>query len=338
MDFTPHPFLLNAHLMTMVPGFLPRNHSAKLVNGKQSIFQVADEAQIVAFCHIDTSKPDAPTLLIVHGLEGSAESPYMLGLTGKAISAGMNVVRMNMRNCGGTEHLSKGLYNAGLSCDVIAVARELKQKFALEHIFAAGFSLGGNMVLKAAAELSLDGDLLFDGICAVSPSIDLHASVDSLSRGLNRVYELRFLNGLIAKIREKSRIFPGSFDTSHIKNIKTIRQFDDIYTAPDGGYGNADNYYTTASAIHRLNDIRIPTLIITSQDDPIVPYSSFVSNRFHNVNIELVAPKFGGHGGFFSRNLENFVDNAEGDRFWAEHKIVSFCLAKYHSSENKPNV
>lgn len=317
----------------MVPGFIPRDLESALGTAAERTFAVGEDSQVLAHCHIKEDGINQPTLLIVHGLEGSSESPYVIGVATKAIAQGMNVIRMNLRNCGGTLHLTPTLYNAGLSCDVIAVAKEIRDKIGATSLFGVGFSLGGNILLKAAGELAEQGPSLFSGVCAVSPSIDLCASVDSLAKGINRIYEWRFLQGLIGKIRAKNQLFPGRFDVERLRTIKTIRQFDDYYTAPDGGYGNADNYYHRASSIHVLNSIRVPTLIITAQDDPIVPFASFNSGLFENANIELVAPKHGGHGGFFSSKLEFLVNKDIADRFWAEHQVVAFCRAKYDSSD-----
>ncbi|HEY9786419.1 MAG TPA: alpha/beta fold hydrolase [Candidatus Obscuribacterales bacterium] len=324
-EFEPHPLLRNRHLMTMVPAFIPR--TTFQYQGFEHIFEVNDEAKLLAYCHVNKTREAQATLLIVHGLEGCSESPYVLGLTMKAIEAGLNVVRMNLRNCGGTLHLTKTLYNAGQSADVISIAKQLKTQMGFRNIFAVGFSLGGNIVLKAAGEMGEQGSSVFSGVCAVSPSIDLAACVDVISRGMNRIYELRFLKGLIAKIKAKEALFPGRYDVERLPTIKTIRQFDDVYTAPDGGYGNADTYYRKASAIRCMDSIRVPALIITAMDDPIVPFTSFAHDSWQNPAIKLLAPRYGGHGGFYSRHPEIFSGDWH-DNFWAEHRIVGFCLSK----------
>jgi len=251
----------------------------------------------------------------------------VLGLGRKALSEHMNVVRMNMRNCGGTLHLSNTLYNGGMSSDVITVARHIQKVYELKEIYVAGFSLGGNLVLKAAGELGQDAVGLFAGVCTVSPSIDLSASVDSLARGINKIYELHFLRGLTSKIRHKSSLFPDRFDVEKLRLVKTIKDFDDIFTAPDGGYGDADNYYRLASSLNVIANIRIPTLIIASKDDPIVPFDSFQSDKLKTPYVTLLAPEWGGHSGFLGAR-----DEATGgyvrDKFWAEHRVVAFCQCK----------
>ncbi len=224
-------------------------------------------------------------------------------------------------------HLSNTLYNGGLSADVISVVRHIQKVYELKDIYLAGFSLGGNIVLKAAGELAEDAVGLFAGVCAISPSIELNVSVESLARGINKIYELHFLRGLTSKIRQKSVLFPERFDADKLKLVKTIKDFDDIFTAPDGGYGDAENYYNQASAINFIPNIRVPTLIIASKDDPIVPFESFLSDKLKTPFVTLLAPECGGHSGFLgARSEATGLDLS--DKFWAEHRVVAFCLCK----------
>ncbi len=272
-EFVPHPWLVNPHLMTMVPTFIPRPKEPKgFPQSEKCLIEVASGSSVLTHVQLQPDYKTRPTLLILHGLEGSSESAQVVGLGRNAMARQMNVVRMNMRNCGGTLHLSNTLYNGGLSADVISVVRHIQKAFELKEIYVAGFSLGGNIILKAAGELGEDAVGLFAGICAISPSIDLNASVESMGRGINKIYEVHFLRGLANKIRQKSVLFPERFDVEKLKLVKTIKDFDDIFTAPDGGYGDADNYYAQASSLKLIPDIRVPTLIIASKDDPIVPF------------------------------------------------------------------
>ncbi|HNB22578.1 MAG TPA: alpha/beta fold hydrolase [Candidatus Melainabacteria bacterium] len=327
-DFIPHPLLVSAHLMTIVPTFIPRARLPhNLPAAQKALIEVESDSSILCHVHLQPNHKQRPTLLIVHGLEGSSESSQVLGLARKAMNQDMNVVRMNLRNCGGTLHLTNTLYNGGMSADVIAVVRHLQKTFELKEIFLAGFSLGGNIILKAAGELSDDAVGLFAGVCAISPSIDLHASVESLGRGINKIYELHFLRGLAAKIRQKSILFPDKYDVRKLRLVKTIKDFDDIFTAPDGGYGDADNYYTQASSIRLIDKIRVPTLIIASKDDPIVPFNSFLSDKLKTPFVTLLTPESGGHGGFVGARSEA-TGRDRSDKFWAEHRVVAFCLCK----------
>lgn len=322
--FEPFPFLSNGHLMTIVPALWLRRLPPVKIPGVDRLFQIKPRVQILARCHFAADAASRPTLIILHGLEGSSDTPYVLGMTHKALDRGMNVVRMNLRNCGDTLHLTPTLYNAGLSEDLIAVATELKERDGLTKIFAAGYSLGGNIVLKAASELGKDGANLFSGIGAVSPALDLELCVQALERGFNRFYEQRFLFGLKSKVRIKQALFPEIYDISKLNSIRSVRGFDDTYTCVDAGYKDAAEYYEKASALPILHQAQVPILIIASKDDPIVPFVSFESPQLRNPFIKLLATEHGGHSGFLGGAFEK--NGLIRDRFWAENRIVDFCL------------
>jgi predicted alpha/beta-fold hydrolase len=324
--FEPYPLLRNGHLMTIIPALWMRRLPPIKTPSIDRLFQVAPHVQVLAKCHFAPDAKSRPTIIILHGLEGSSQTPYVLGLTHKALEHGMNVVRMNLRNCGDTLHLTPTLYNAGLSSDLIAVTNELMEIDGLENIFAAGYSLGGNIVLKAASELGKGGRELFKGICAVSPALDLATCVAALEKGFNRFYEQRFLIGLKEKIRIKHKFYPSLYDTSKLKHVNTVRSFDDYFTAPDAGYKDAAEYYEKASALRIIDQAEVPILIIAAKDDPIVPFKSFDSPKLKTPHITMLTPEHGGHSGFLGRVFES--KGMIRDRFWAENRIVEFCLAQ----------
>jgi hypothetical protein len=259
---------------------------------------------------------------MVHGLEGSSESGYMRGLAEMAFLAGFNAVRLNQRNCGGSERLTPTLYNSGLSGDYRAVLFELIERDRLPSIFFAGYSMGGNLVLKMAGELGPDAPAELAGVCGVCPTIDLAACVDALEAPGNRLYEWNFVLGLKARLRRKEELFPGKFSFVGNDEVKTVRRFDDIVTAPSFGYRDAAEYYDRASAIRVTQRISTPTLILTAQDDPFVPFAPFLTTEVAgNGCIELVAPEFGGHCSFISAERG-------AERRWAEARIVEFCRGR----------
>src|SRR5687768_18117350 len=174
-------------------------------------FDVADDARVLAQCNWQPGRKDAPTLLILHGLEGSSEAHYMRGLADKAFGRGFNVVRLNMRNCGGTEHLSRGLYHSGLTADPLFVMRELIERDGIQSIAIAGYSLGGNLALKLAGELGDEAPPQLKAVCAVSPTLDLARCVAALERRPNFVYQWNFVRNLKARMRRKAAAFPGAF-------------------------------------------------------------------------------------------------------------------------------
>ncbi|HMF57051.1 MAG TPA: alpha/beta fold hydrolase, partial [Pyrinomonadaceae bacterium] len=274
----------------------------------------------LAHCRWQKNLKERGTLLLMHGLEGSSQSIYMLGTTLKAFKAGFNVVRLNQRTCGGTEHLTHTLYHSGMSGDVRAVVQELIERDGLSRIFICGFSMSGNIVLKYAGEEAEDIPREISGVCAVSPSIDLSASACAIERRENWIYHRNFMIYLRSRMRRKKKLFPEVYDTSGLGKVRTMRQFDERFTAQHGGFDGADDYYTRASALPLISRIRTPTLIIHAQDDPFIPYEplkkvAVTGNPF----VITLAPPHGGHVGFISN--ETGVE----DRFWAENRIVEFC-------------
>jgi predicted alpha/beta-fold hydrolase len=286
-------------------------------------FKTAPDTTVVAACHWQRDRAAARTLLLLHGLEGSSDAHYMRGMADKAFRAGLNVVRLNQRNCGDTEHLTPGLYHSGLTVDPRAVTRELIEKDGLPEIVYAGYSMGGNVLLRLAGEFGADAPPQLKGVAAVSPVIDLAACVAALERPSNRIYEWNFMRNLRARMLRKAAHFPGLFDLTHLPRIRTIRGFDDAYTAPHHGFGDAANYYFQASALRLIDRIRIPALIISAADDPFVPVSIFDAPEVrNNPHIRVAITPHGGHCAFVSERC------AEDDGYWAEAAVVDFARAR----------
>lgn len=304
--------------MTIAPRYWPRNISLRQIPQNERLFITEPGTQLLGVCHWQPRSSEVPTLILVHGLEGSADSHYMRGIAAKAYRCGFNVIRMNQRTCGGTEHLTPTLYNSGLSGDYREIVRELATVDGLMRIWMVGYSMGGNLVLKAAGELGGAVPALA-GAVAVCPNIDPTQCVAALEQPRNWIYHQHFLSRLKARMKRKAELFPDKWDLQAMGSMKTISQFDDYYTAGDGGYRDGADYYDRAGARHVLHQIAVPTLIITAQDDPFIPYSLFTRPELNeNQCITLLAPHYGGHCGFFSRN-----QNGE-DSYWAENRIVEF--------------
>src|SRR5437868_5522465 len=246
--FTPRRGMRNPHAQTLLGNFLPRQRA--LPPSEERLFQVEEDIQVLCHCNWQPGeqKDRALTVIIVHGLEGSAESQYVIGTGSKAWVEGMNVVRMNMRNCGGTERLTPTLYHSGLSADVGAVAQTLVQQDGLQRIALVGYSMGGNLVLKLAGDLANSAPPELKAVVGVSPAMDLAPSADALSRGANRMYEWKFLRGLRRRYFRKALLFPDRYELKYLKKLRTIREFDDQITARYSGFTGADDYYTRASA------------------------------------------------------------------------------------------
>jgi uncharacterized protein len=317
-EFEP-PFLLrNAHLMTIASAFWHRRYHY-LHPSTPRLFETEPGTQVRADCHWQQSRADHPTLVLLHGLEGSSDSGYMLGAADHAFGAGFNVLRLNQRNCGGTEELTPTLYNSGLSCDVHAVVRELIARDRLPEIFAAGFSMGGNLVLKMAGEFGDSPPRELRGVAGVCPSCDLGACADAIGELRNRIYERRFVRQLKVRMVRKAALFPQRYVLNGLARIRTVREFDDAITAKFCGFRDADDYYAKSSALGVLGRIRVPALLLVAQDDPMIPFRSFDAAKLSaNPHIVLEAPRHGGHCGFIAQR-------GTGERFWAEARIVEFC-------------
>jgi len=310
--------------MTIAAAFWPRRFPA-LPAPEPRLLEIATGVRLRLDCHWQRERSAPPALLLVHGLEGSSESHYILGTAEKAWRAGFNVVRMNVRNCGKTEHLSLTLYHSGLSSDIEAVAQHLLDVEALRELHLAGFSMGGNMILKQAGEWGGNAPRAIRSVAAVSPALDLARCADALERRANLLYQWWFVRGLKARLRRKAELFPHLYDPRKLDRVRTVREFDEIYTAPHFRFKSAADYYARASALQVVERIAVPTLIITAQDDPVVPFDSFRHPALAgNPQLTLLAPAHGGHAGFLGRGSDS------EDRYWAENRILEFC--RFHSS------
>jgi predicted alpha/beta-fold hydrolase len=316
--FVPRASLASGHWMTIFGWGNPR-YFPRLPAPRVRYFDVAPDARVLAHCHWQREPWRHPTLVALHGLNGSSDAHYMRGLASKAFAAGMNVVRLNQRNCGDTEHLSAGLFHSGLTADARHVVEELTEVDGLDRIGVAGYSLGGNLALKLAGEY---GDQPHPSLCAVaavSPILEISECVRALEKPGNVLYEWNFVRDLKRRIRRKARLRPGSFDVERLRQVRTVRDFDELYTAPHFGFQNAEDYYHRASAMRVIDRVRVPALIITAEDDPFVPSAPFRDARVvDNPWITLQLTAHGGHCGFVGDR------QGDSDGYWAEDTIVEF--------------
>ena len=313
----------NGHAMTILSSQWPRRISLQEWPGEARYFRTEPDTQVLAHCHWQKDHQSRPTIIIVHGLEGSADRHYVTGTAEKALRAGFNVIRQNVRNCGDTEHLTPTLYHSGLTIDLKAILGELIERDRLEQIFIIGFSMGGNQTLKLAGEFGDDAPSQLRGVAAVSPAIDLGACSDAIARPQCKIYERRFLRSLKATMQRKAKLFPGSCDPERIDRVRSLREFDDVVTGPFWGFGDANGYYSNASSLPFLKRIRIPALMMTAKDDPFIPYEPFTDPTVAaNPNLLLLAPDHGGHVGFMASKSETA---RRDDRYWAECRAVEFC-------------
>lgn len=325
--FTPRRWLHNGHVMTMY-AWAHKRGFPDLPPPEARLFRVLEDTQVLAHCHWQPDRAGAPTLLALHGLESSSEAHYMRGLADKAFRRGWNAVLLNQRNCGGTEHLTPRLYHSGLTADPVAVIAELARTDGITRVGLVGYSLGGNIAIKLAAELDDSRPLPVCAVAAVSPAIDLECCVQEIERPINYPYQWNFVMNLRARMRRKAAAWPGHFDLSGLDDIWTIRQFDETYTAPHHGFAGASDYYAKASAIRVVDRVRIPALIVTAEDDPFVPVDPF-SRPEVRAHVDVRVEHDGGHCGFVAEPA------AGTDGYWAESAAIEFLAAAMSNSRDR---
>lgn len=306
-------------MQTIASFLLPRN--IRLPVAEERLVEVASGIHVRCWCYWQGERQSPLTLIVVHGLEGSSDSQYMQGIARNGLAAGMNVVLMNQRNCGGMDASSPALYNSGLSHDVGTVARHIIERDLVSRFALIGFSMGGNLVLKLAGEWGSGGPAQFHSVAAVCPSADLAASADALHEPANRIYEYYFLLQLFRRFRKKVKLFPSDFEVSRLKGVSTLREFDDRITSHYCGFTGADDYYARAAASNVIEQISVPTLILHAANDPFIRLKPETRRKIlANPHITYVETEDGGHCAFVG---ERNGDKSDDGR-WAEREVVEF--------------
>ena len=306
-------------MQTIAAFLMPRQ--IDLPAGEERLVEVAPGIKVRCWCRWQADRTSALTLIVVHGLEGSTESQYMTGVARNGLAAGMNVILMNQRNCGGMDYCAPTLYNSSLSADVAAVARHFVEQDGISSFALIGFSMGGNLVMKLAGEWGTEAPREFKAVAAVCPAMNLAAGADALHEPANRVYEYYFLMQLFRRFRTKVKHFPKDFDLARLRGVSTLRQFDDRVTAFYCGFTGADDYYARASASNVVDRVAVPTLIIHAANDPFVRILPETKRRIAaNPHITYIETTDGGHCAFIGER--NGEPNDDGR--WAEREVVEF--------------
>lgn len=331
--FTPRAFLRNGHLQTLAGNFLRRNVS--LPEPERLLVEVEGPvanygpSYVLCHCHWQREEVRAQrlTMVLIHGLEGSSNSQYMIGNTARALAAGFNVVRMNMRSCGGTDEICPTIYHSGRSGDVAAVVRKIVETQKLESIALVGYSMGGNLIFKFAGEIASSSPPQLKALVGVSPLMDLAVSSAALHEPQNRMYEWHFLRNMIARIRRRAMLFPAIYGSAEVEKIRSMRLFDEHIVARYGGFANADDYYFKVASSRYANRLSVPTLILHSLDDPFIRMLPATrAALIANPNVTYVETQHGGHCAF----LESPQQGDDGR--WAEKMLLSFLQAQMHGS------
>lgn len=275
-----------------------------------------DNSRVLCHCHWQpvSDAGSRMTVVLVHGLEGSSDSRYIQGITERAWHAGWNVVRMNMRNCGGTDALTPTLYHSGLSGDVAAVVEHYAQQKNLQRVALVGYSMGGNLVLKLAGEWGARAPL--SAVATVCPAIDLAVSSDALHTRGNRFYEWHFLRRLLRRYKVKAALFPEIYATNHLESIRSLRDFDNQIVARYCDFKDASDYYYRAAAARVMDRIAVPTLVLRALDDPFIRMTPETRETIlANSHITLAETQHGGHCAFLAQG---------GETHWAEAAVMRF--------------
>ena len=333
-EFTPRRFLSNGHVMTLAGNFLPR-HGA-LPEPEELLVDVEDPiaahtiygpTRVLCHCHWQSAevRSDRLTIVLVHGLEGSSSSQYVLGNSTRAWAAGYNIVRMNMRSCGGTDRLSPAIYHSGCSNDVARVVQTIVSQHQLQAVALIGYSMGGNLVLKYAGELGSHTPSVLKAVIGVSPLMDLAPSSAALHEPQNRFYEKYFLHSMVDRIRRKAELFPEIYlpfyASGMLRKLHSMRMFDEHVVARFGGFANADDYYYSVASSRVASRLNIPTLILHSLDDPFIRMLPETRQTLiENPHVNFIETQHGGHCAFLAP--------ASGyDGYWAEKTLLRFLLS-----------
>ena len=243
--------------------------------------------------------PEQRTAFLLHGLGGSHRSPRVVRLARKLYRQGVKVVRVNLRGCGTGKGHARKPYHGGCSDDIAAVLRGFKTETPHSPFCLTGFSLGGNIALKLAGELGDSASQLLDLVVAISPPVNLAASVQRIGLPENRLYESAFIRGLVEEVTERHSMYPDLHPIMFPSDLKLFA-FDQLYTAPAWEFSDALEYYRNASAQPVLHNITIRCHVVVAEDDPIVdPYALNTENTPDSMKVWRT--QTGGHMGYLAR-------------------------------------
>lgn len=331
-DFRPAWWLPGGHAQTLSAAFWKGPQPAE--QGIARRIELPDGDALIA---LDDRPPPwragDPAILMMHGLGGSARNPFLVRVTAKLMQRGVRVFRLNLRGCGAGAGLARLPYNAGRSEDlkaavsaVIEWCREpqARQAGGRSHtpLTLFGMSLSANLLLKYLGEEGSRVPAEVQRAIAINPPIDLARSVRTLERRLNRGYDQHFVKALIDHVQQQS-IHRPDFAALPDPLPRTLFDFDDRFTATHGGYPHAAAYYLAASSQSRIAQIRVPTLILTAADDPLVPVEMFHEHQSNWPEcVQLAITRGGGHLGYVGHG------HADSDARWLDWRVCEFVTGR----------
>jgi hypothetical protein len=303
-------FLRNSHINTMYPYLLRKKPKIPFLRKR---YQTIDNDFFDVDWNLNNNRR---VIILLHGLEGSSNSQYMVGTALLGIANHFDVAAFHFRSCSGEMNINLPMYHSGFTQDLHCLIEQIESDY--EEIFICGFSLGGNVVMKYISDRIYSLSKKIIACAGVSVPCDLEGGSVKLMEFQNRLYEKNFLQSLLSKVKKKSELFPDILDYNNIKKVKTLWDFDEYYTSCLHGFKDAKDYYQKSSSLPHLKNINLPTLMINAKDDSFLSDASYPTDlAIDHDFFHLMVPEYGGHVGF-----SNFSDHA----YWDEKQIINFFL------------
>lgn len=327
--FVPHPWLRTGHLQTIVGSYWPMART--VYQARQHVISLVDGDRLVVHDDVPAGWTSGGWIaLLVHGLGGSHLSSYVVRAATKLNAIGIRTFRMDLRGCGTGYNLARRSVHAGRSDDIAAVLACLRKLCPGSQIVLVGYSMAGNMAIKLAGEMGDNPPAMLDSVVTIAPPIDLQACSQALSVGMGKLYDRYYLKRCLAAVATRRKLVPESYLRDFPRRPRSLREFDDGFTAPLADYSGVEEYYDRASAMHVVERIVLPTLVVSSIDDPIVPIAS-LERLSSNEQIHLHRAAGGGHLGFIATNK-----TTDPDRHWIDWRIVDWAKARMSIAAQNP--
>ncbi len=323
--FRPHRVFPHPHLQTIASAMARRDFGWGAPRTETLALELPGQARVHTECCF--ANPGAPTLLVIHGMGGSSQSPYMQGFLHKAFREGWNAVLLNLYdlNLVGDRPV---IFHSGSSRELDGIVRRVLDLDPCGPLVLVAVSMGANILLKLLGEWGEGVPDRVRAAAVVSPLVDLVASWDTLDRLTNRHYRWHYVQGLKQVVRRNEKDLSRHIDVEGIRRIKSIREFDEIFTSVLGKFRDAFDYYRRASAAPWLGKIQVPTLVLHSKRDPILPWGPLMNASLReNPNILLWLSREGGHVGFIEQ------EGPDIDRNWAENRIIDYARMWFGGTE-----
>ncbi len=315
--FSPPVWLRSPSIQTIFPAlFRPKSH--KLHPQLESLdLSDGDSLELAWFGRDLNDRKDNRLAIITHGLEGSINSGYVVGLTKALTQAGYLTLTWNMRGCGSKPNKLPSWYHSGKSEDLKAVVDHAHACYPESSIFLVGISIGGNILCKYLGEQGKSVPAKIMAAVSVSAPLDLRGSALTLARRSRRLYMQYLMRPLRERVKSKAAMFPDLIDASGVDDITSFAEFDSRYTAPVHGFNSVDHYWDVCSGSRFLDSVRVPLLLVSALDDPFLSPECFPYQQASNSRlITLETPRYGGHVGF--------IDSLTMRDSWLERMVVEF--------------